>query len=68
MKRNNKVSINLTQEEFEILSKLAKMERRTISELAALIVSDTSLALFLAKQEQGTLEQAKFCPSQKWTR
>ena len=46
MKRTNKVSINLTQEQFDILRTLANLERRTISELAALIVSDVSWSLF----------------------
>jgi hypothetical protein len=60
MKKNKKVSINLTEEEFDLLNALAKLERRNISELAALIVVDTSRAMFLDKQEKGTLEVAHF--------
>ena len=63
MKRDNKVCINLTQEQFDVLQALAKMERRTLSELAALIVVDTSLCMFLDHQQKGTFEQARFCPN-----
>ena len=59
-KRTNKVSINLTQEQFDILRTLANIERRTISELAALIVSDVSRELFLEKQQQGKMQKARF--------
>lgn len=61
MKRDNKVSINLTQEQYDLLSALARLERRSVSELAALIVVDTSKALFLDHQQKGTMTQAKFC-------
>ena len=63
MKRDNKVSINLTQEEYDVLCKLANLERRSVSELAALIVSDVSLSLLSEKQQQGKMEQARFVPS-----
>lgn len=63
MKRDNKISINLTQEEYDVLNRLAQIERRTISELAALIVVDTSLALFLERQQQGVMIKAKYCPT-----
>lgn len=63
MKRTNKVSINLTQEQYDILRTLADLERRTISELAALIVSDVSLSLFLERQQQGEMQQARFVPN-----
>lgn len=62
MKRNQKVSINITQEEYDLLCALAKLERRSVSELAALIVVDTSQQLFLSKQEKGTMEVAHFYP------
>ena len=62
-KRTNKVSINLTQEQFDILRTLANIERRSISELAALIVSDVSRELFLEKQQQGKMQQARFVPN-----
>lgn len=60
MKKTNKVSINLTQEQFNTLKALANIERRTISELAALIVVDTSETLFLSHQEKGELKQVRF--------
>ena len=67
MKRTNKVSINLTQEQIDILRTLANLERRTISELAALIVSDVSLSLFLERQQQGEMQQARFVPNDRRT-
>lgn len=60
MKKTKKVSINLTEEQFNILSALARLERRTISDLAALIVVDNSRAMFLSKQEQGKMEEVRF--------
>lgn len=61
-KRTMKVSINLTQEQYETLQWLATQERRTISELAALIVVDNSQRLFLERQPQGRWEIPTFCP------
>ena len=61
MKRDKKISINLTSEQFAILEKLAIMERRSISELTALIVIDTSYQLFIDRQPQGTMEVARYC-------
>ena len=60
-KRTKKVSINLTQEQYELLEKLAIMERRTISELAALIVVDTSQQLYVEWQPKGEFDKARFC-------
>ena len=64
MKRNNKVSINLTQEQYDLLKALANLERRSVSELAALIVIDNSQALFLKRQEKGKMTQARFIATQ----
>lgn len=64
MKKNKKVSINLTEEQFDLLNALARMERRSVSELVALIVVDTSQVLFLDKQEKGTMEVVRFVPNQ----
>lgn len=63
MKKIKKVSINLTQEEYDLLNALARLERRSVSELAALIVVDTSQQLFLDKQEKGTMEVAHYYSS-----
>ena len=66
-KRTKKVSINLTQEEWDILNALAKLERRTLSELAYLIVVDTSQELFIKKQTQEhEFKVAKFTPSDEF--
>jgi hypothetical protein len=64
MKKIKKVSINLTEEQYDLLNALARMERRSVSELAALIVVDTSQVLFLERQEKGTIEVARFVPNQ----
>ena len=59
-KRTKKVSINLTEEEYQLLEKLALHERRSISELAALIVVDNALLLYGEMQPRGRLSQTIF--------
>ena len=59
-KKTQKISINLTQEQYDIIKALATMERRNISELCALIVVDNSQALFLEHQQRGEMEIARF--------
>ena len=59
-KKTQKISINLTQEQYDIVKALATMERRNISELCALIVVDNSQALFLEHQQRGEMEIARF--------
>lgn len=62
-KRTKKISINLTEDEFNLLATLARVERRSISELAALIIVDTSQQLYFEKYGKGNLEVAHFYPS-----
>lgn len=62
-KRNKKVSINLTEEEYRILSWLASHTRRSISEIAALILVDNAQELFREMQPKGELSIPKFVPS-----
>lgn len=64
-KRIKKVSINLTEEEYQLLEWLAKKERRSISELSSLILMDNAQLLFNEKQEQGEWFIPQFIPSPK---
>ena len=64
-KRVKKVSINLTQEQYDTLCWVADAERRSISELAALIVIDTTQMMFIDKQPKGTWERPKFIAPNK---
>lgn len=63
-KKTKKVSINLTEEQYNLLNALARMERRSISELAALIVVDNTEILYQQRQPKGTWEVARFVPSE----
>ena len=40
MKKTNKVSINLTDEDYALLTRQAEKERRPIAQLAAIILED----------------------------
>ena len=44
-KKEKKISINLTEEDYKLLERLSVRERRTISELCALIVMDNARLL-----------------------
>lgn len=61
-KKTKKISINLTQEEFNLIQALANIERRTISELSALILVDNAQQLFLNRQGKGEMKIAHFTP------
>ena len=63
MKKTKKISINLTEEEFNVVQWLATQERRTISEMVALIVVDNSQRLFEERQPKGEWKKAHFCPN-----
>lgn len=62
-KRTKRVSVNLTEDQFVILDWLARHERRSISELAALILVDNSQRLFEEKQPQGEWFIPTFVPT-----
>ena len=64
-KRDMKISINITQDEYKILEWLASHERRSISELAALIVVDNAYQLFNEKQPKGEWSIPTFIPINK---
>ena len=61
-KREKKISLNLTIEQFNMLEELARLERRPISELAALILCDNVEVLFLERQQHGEMKKATFTP------
>ena len=48
-----KISVNLTKGQYDTLEWLATQERRSISELAYLILVDNSQRLFNQRQPQG---------------
>lgn len=61
-KRTKKISINLTEEEYNLIQWLATKERRSISELAALILMDNAQLLFNEKQPSAKWETPTFVP------
>lgn len=61
-KRTKKISVNITEEQYQTLEWLAIHERRSLSELAALILVDNSQRLFEQKQPQGEWEIPSFIP------
>lgn len=63
-KRNRKITINLTEEQYQVLEWLAKNERRALSEICALILVDNSYLLFLERQPKGEMNQPYFIPTQ----
>ena len=62
-KRDRKISVNLTEEQYQTLEWLALQERRTISELAALVLVDNSQRLFEERQPQSEWVVPTFIPS-----
>ena len=65
-KRTKKISINLTEEQYQLLEWLAQNERRSLSELASFILVDNAQLLFLEKQPKGEWSIPTFVPSPKW--
>ena len=63
-KRTKKISVNITEDEYKILEWLARHERRSVSELAALILVDNSQRLFEEKQPKGEWFIPIFVPTQ----
>lgn len=62
-KRNKKITINITEEYYKMLEHLAKGERRSNSELAALILCDNVQELFLQNQKHGDFKKVEYIPS-----
>lgn len=65
-KKTKKISINLTEEEYRVVELLSQYERRSISELCALILVDTSLVLFQQRQAKGEWAKPSFNPGSKF--
>ena len=65
MKKTKKISVNLTEDDYSMIEKLANLERRTVAELCALILVDNAWQLWLQKNSTTTLEKATFVPFQK---
>lgn len=64
-KRTKKISVNLTEEQYQIIDWLARHTRRTMSEIAALILVDNAQQLFNEMQPKGEWFIPQFVPSQK---
>ena len=62
-KRTKKISVNLTEEQYKIIEWIAKRTRRTISDVASLILVDNSRELFREMQPKGEFITPKFIPS-----
>ena len=64
-KRTKKISVNLTEEQYNLIQWLATQERRTVSEIAFLILMDNAQQLFDERQPKGEWNIPQFVPSQK---
>ena len=62
-KRTKKISVNLTEEEYNVIEWLARQHRRTVSEIASLILVDNSQRLFEEMQPKGRWSKPQFIPS-----
>ena len=65
MKKTNKVSINLTDEDYALLTRQAEKERRPIAQLTAIIVEDCVRASFLKEQGEGIIKPARFIKTER---
>jgi len=65
MKKSNHITINLNDNEYSLIKKLAALERRSISELCYLILIDNANLLFLDKQSKPEFKPAVFIPLNK---
>ena len=64
-KRTKKISVNLTEDEYNVIDYLARHTRRSVSEVAALILVDNSQKLFEEMQPKGEWVIPQFIPSQE---
>lgn len=64
-KRTKKISVNITEEQYQIIDWLARQTRRSVSEIAALILVDNSQQLFNEMQPKGEWFIPQFIPTQK---
>lgn len=65
-KRTKKISINLTEEQYDIIVWLATHERRSIGETAALIIIDNSQALFNQLQTKPKWGKPNYSAIRMW--
>ena len=64
-KRTKKISVNLTEDQYQLIDWIARETRRSISEVAALILIDNAQLLFNEMQVQGEWERPQFTPHNK---
>ena len=66
MKKDKHITINLTEVEYNALIKVAEYTRRSISEIASLILIDNMMALFLEYQSNDPLlKPSCYIPTKK---
>ncbi len=63
MKKTEHITINLTVEEYDYIKALAKIERRSITEIAKLILVDNAIKLFLDIHTNNDFKPAKYIPN-----
>lgn len=65
MKRKNHITINLNDDEYNLIKKLAAADRRSVSDIAYLILIDNALLLYQSKQGNAEFKPAQFIPLNK---
>ena len=63
MKKNKHILINLTENDYNIINTLARLLRRSVTELASLILIDNANRLFIEYHANDNLKPARFIPS-----
>jgi uncharacterized protein (DUF1778 family) len=64
MKRKNHITINLNDDEYNLIKKLAAADRRSVSDIAYLILIDNAMQLYQSKQS-AEIKPAYFIPLKK---
>lgn len=62
-KKTKHITINLSQSDYDMINKLAVLLRRSVSELASLILIDNASKLFIEYHYKDNLKPALFIPS-----
>ena len=63
MKKDKHILINLTENDYNIINTLARLLRRSVTELASMILIDNANKLFLEYHYKDNLKPVKFIPS-----
>ena len=63
MKKDKHILINLTENDYNVINTLARLLRRSVTELASMILIDNANKLFLEYHYKDNLKPVKFIPS-----